>query len=61
MRIPKDIDTTEAWTTKSDNGFWGSKIDWQINDDHLLELLAFSDKAPICSPYVPVDSDTRAI
>jgi hypothetical protein len=29
---------------KEDNGFWGAKIDWQINDRHLLELLAFSDK-----------------
>ena len=29
---------------KEDNGFWGAKIDWQINDRNLLELLAFSDK-----------------
>ncbi|HNP34759.1 MAG TPA: TonB-dependent receptor [Woeseiaceae bacterium] len=29
---------------KSDDGFWGTKIDWQINDNHLLELLAFSDE-----------------
>ncbi len=28
----------------SDNGFWGAKIDWQINDSNLLEFLAFSDK-----------------
>ncbi|QJR81914.1 TonB-dependent receptor [Alteromonas pelagimontana] len=27
----------------SDDAFYGGKIDWQINDDHLLELLAFSD------------------
>lgn len=40
-----DIDTTEAWKTNSDNGFWGGKIDWRINDNHSLELLAFSDKA----------------
>ena len=40
-----DIDTNEAWKTNSDNGFWGGKIDWRINDNHLLELLAFSDKA----------------
>lgn len=32
------FDTTE------DTGFWGAKIDWQINDRNLLELLAFSDK-----------------
>jgi len=32
--------------THGDNndGFWGAKIDWQINDKNLLELLAFSDK-----------------
>ncbi|HKS54364.1 MAG TPA: TonB-dependent receptor [Steroidobacteraceae bacterium] len=29
---------------KADNGFWGAKVDWQINDKNLLELLAFSDK-----------------
>lgn len=29
--------------SRSDNGFWGTKLDWNITDDHLLELLAFSD------------------
>lgn len=42
---PRDIDTVEAWYTDSNNGFWGGKLDWQINDNHLLEFLAFSDKA----------------
>lgn len=28
----------------SENGFWGAKLDWQITDNHLLELLGFSDK-----------------
>ena len=32
------------YEAKEDNGFWGAKIDWQINDRNLLELLAFSDK-----------------
>ncbi len=41
----RDIDTVEAWRTAGDNDFWGAKLDWQINDNHLLELLAFSDKA----------------
>jgi hypothetical protein len=27
----------------SDDAFWGAKVDWQINDDNLLEFLAFSD------------------
>ncbi len=41
----RDIDTLEAWVTRGDNAFWGGKLDWRINDNHLLELLAFSDKA----------------
>lgn len=28
----------------ADDAFWGAKIDWQIADGHLLELLAFSDE-----------------
>lgn len=42
---PRDIDTIEAWYTDNNNDFWGGKLDWQINDNHLLELLAFSDKS----------------
>ncbi|MEO5962582.1 MAG: TonB-dependent receptor [Thermomonas sp.] len=41
---PRDIDTTKAFLSESDNDFWGAKFDWRINDDHLVELLAFSDK-----------------
>jgi hypothetical protein len=29
---------------KADDAFWGAKLDWQISDRHLLELLAFSDE-----------------
>ena len=33
------------WTKrKSDNGFWGAKLDWNVTSDHLVELLAFSDE-----------------
>lgn len=48
---PRDFDSSEAWLTESNNNFWGSKIDWQINDDHKLELLAFSDKADSITTY----------
>lgn len=41
---PKDLDQGFAFRTRSDNNFWGAKVDWHVNDDHLLELLAFSDK-----------------
>ncbi|TKS53622.1 energy transducer TonB [Luteimonas yindakuii] len=35
-----------TWTNSgADDGFWGAKMDWNINDDHLLELLAFSDES----------------
>ena len=35
----------ERWTGReSDNGFWGAKLDWNISNDHLLELMAFSDE-----------------
>ena len=27
----------------SGDGFWGAKLDWQLNDSNLIELLAFSD------------------
>ena len=38
-------DTGATWyESGSDNGFWGAKMDWRINDDHQLELLAFSDE-----------------
>jgi hypothetical protein len=42
------VNTSNSGTTffdaTEDNGFWGAKIDWQINDRNLLELLAFSDE-----------------
>lgn len=35
-----------TWSnSQSDDGFWGTKLDWNITDNHLLELLAFSDEA----------------
>lgn len=37
-------DPGQAWKTRSDNDFWGGKVDWQLSDDHLLEFLAFSDE-----------------
>ncbi|MCH6484476.1 TonB-dependent receptor [Pseudoxanthomonas sp. LH2527] len=57
---PRDIDTIEAWYTDSNNDFWGGKLDWQINDDHLLELLAFSDKAESSTSAYDYDWDAEA-
>ena len=56
----RDIDTGDAWLTKGDNDFWGGKLDWHINDDHLLELLAFSDKADtVTTSYEDYDWDSN--
>jgi outer membrane receptor for ferrienterochelin and colicin len=57
---PRDIDTSEAWYTKSKNDFWGGKLDWHINDDNLLELLAFSDKADSTTDNYAYDWDSEA-
>ena len=43
---------------KSDDGFWGAKVDWQINDENLLELLAFSDKDRTTTKIFPFDLDS---
>jgi hypothetical protein len=42
--VHTDDEATNFFEAQEDNGFWGAKIDWQISDEHLLELLAFSDK-----------------
>ena len=47
-----------SWTaTESNNGFWGTKIDWNITDDHILELLAFSDEGDADSRVYAYDFD----
>ena len=43
----------------SGNGFWGTKLDWQITDDHLLELLAFSDEGESVTDTYEYDFDSR--
>ena len=55
---PRDIDTTEAFYTKGNNDFWGGKLDWRINDNHSIELLAFSDKADSVTSTYDYDWDT---
>ncbi|WPU56273.1 TonB-dependent receptor [Stenotrophomonas acidaminiphila] len=56
----QDVDTTEAWKTKSNNDFWGTKLDWYINDRNRLELLAFSDKADsVTTSYDNYNWDTN--
>ncbi|HEY4530656.1 MAG TPA: TonB-dependent receptor [Luteimonas sp.] len=56
---PRDVDQSEVYRTSGDDDFWGAKIDWQISDNHLLELLAFSDKAESETSIYDYDWDTR--
>ena len=58
---PRDIDTTQAWFTESGNDFWGAKFDWRITDDHVVELLAFSDKADTVTSNYFYTWDTAAL
>ena len=48
---PRDVQQEYAYSTghsfdetDSSDAFWGTKIDWNINENHKLELTAFSDK-----------------
>jgi len=52
-------DPGQAWKTRSDNDFWGGKVDWQLSDDHLLEFLAFSDEQESITTSYP-DYDWEA-
>jgi hypothetical protein len=38
--------TGNSWfDSQADDGFWGTKLDWNITDNHRLELLAFNDES----------------
>jgi outer membrane receptor for ferrienterochelin and colicin len=52
-------DPGQAWKTRSDNDFWGGKVNWQLSDDHLLEFLAFSDEQESITTSYP-DYDWEA-
>jgi hypothetical protein len=39
-----DFRNSQLESNRDDDPFWGAKIDWNISDNHLLELTAFSDK-----------------
>lgn len=45
----------------SGDGFWGTKLDWRITDDHLLELLAFSDETETATSTFAYDWDSGEI
>lgn len=35
------------FNNRSDNGFWGAKLDWNLSDNHSVALLAFSDEGEV--------------
>ena len=45
-------------TTDNGDGFWGAKLDWNITDNHLLELLAFSDETQTLTDAYSYNWDT---
>ena len=57
---PQNTDNSGSQLDKdnSDDAFWGGKIDWQINDNHLLELLAFSDEDSTATDTYEFDLET---
>src|SRR5690606_12586700 len=68
MYNPRDIES-EAITSEgtgyneqgTDDAFWGAKVDWQINNDHLIELLAFSDSSTTDTTSYLRDPDTGTV
>lgn len=47
--------------SSGDDGFWGTKLDWNITDNHLLEFLAFSDETETVVENFVYDFDTGEI
>jgi hypothetical protein len=65
---PRDVQQEYAYsngksfdTTDSSDAFWGAKVDWNINENHKLELTAFSDERETTTTTYGYDykTDTR--
>ena len=55
-------DTGSTWTkTESNNGFWGTRIDWNINDNHQLSLVGFSDEGDSTADAYGYNWDTKEL
>jgi outer membrane receptor for ferrienterochelin and colicin len=51
-------DTYDTFFDGRDNtGFWGTKLDWQITDNHALSFLAFSDNDKLTTDEFDIDPD----
>lgn len=54
--------TGSTWAqTDSGNGFWGTRLDWNITDDHSLSFVAFSDEGNSTSSGYGYDWDKSEI
>ncbi|WP_111266183.1 TonB-dependent receptor [Marilutibacter maris] len=46
---------------ESDDGFWGATMDWQLNDNNLLSLMAFSNKNRVDNETFAYDFDDNRV
>ena len=54
-------DGTEFNDGQSDDGFWGTTLDWQINDSNLLSLMAFSNESRADTETYRYDFDSDTL
>jgi hypothetical protein len=54
---PRNSDDTydNYFDGRSNPGFWGTKVDWNITNDHILSLLAFSDEAKLTTDEYAIE------
>ncbi|MEG3190720.1 TonB-dependent receptor [Lysobacter sp. D1-1-M9] len=60
---PQNTDNAGTSLTEgdSDDGFWGTTLDWQLTDSNLLSLMAFSNENRIDSSTYGYDFDTDTV
>ncbi len=58
---PRNTDNygTKLYSNSATPNFWGTKLNWNINDDNVLELMAFSDKKENTADVYRFDYDTK--
>ena len=60
-----DVNDYSAWgrlyRESDDDGFWGLKLDWLLNDDHRIEYTGFSDKRTVDRTTFRWDATENAV
>ncbi|HVK51616.1 MAG TPA: TonB-dependent receptor [Pseudoxanthomonas sp.] len=46
---------------EANDGFWGTKLDWNITDNHLIEMLAFNDESTVEQQLYGYDFDSYTL